>query len=161
MQSNENILYTYLENGIINPIVGDYDITTYAFYEAGLEYLGFNEGDMHSTSLNGTAADLATNSQNYPVVSVFNSSFLINNSYGSNAGGGNYISLYTENLKTDYKHLFGTSSSYNNLNNLNAYGNNAGLWSFPIPSNYQIGNVGNSGTLSSGVHLHFQNTKWR
>ena len=146
---------------MISPVVGDSIITTYAFYGPGLEYLGIQEGDMHSTSVNGTAADLGTDQQNLPVVSVFNSSFLINNSYGYTSGGGNYISLYSHNLKTDYKHLLGNSNAYSTMNNLNSYGQAAGVWSFPVPSNYQIGNVGNSGTLTTNIHLHFQNTKWR
>ncbi|MBC6714039.1 hypothetical protein [Treponema sp. Marseille-Q3903] len=160
-QSNNNILYEYLKDGTISPVVGYSYITTKAFYEAGLEYLGIPEGAMHSTSINGTAVDLGTNSNNHPVVSVFNSSFLIDNSYGYTNGGGNYISLYTNNLKTDYKHLLGSSNAYNTINSLNSYGRNAGIWSFPVPSNYQIGNVGNSGTLTTNIHLHFQNTRLR
>ena len=160
-QSNDNILYQYLADGTISPVVGTSYITTDAFYGPGLEYLGIKEGDMHSTAANGTAADLGTHSQNLPVVSVFNSSFLIGNSYGYTNGGGYYISLYSNGLKTDFKHLLGSSSAYANLYSLNTSGNNAGIWSFPVPSNYQIGNVGNSGALTTNTHLHFQNTKWR
>ena len=32
----------------------------------------------------------------------------------------------------------------------------AGIWSFSIPSNYQIGNAGNSGNLTTGIHLHME-----
>lgn len=32
----------------------------------------------------------------------------------------------------------------------------AGIWSFSIPSNYQIGNVGNSGEKTTATHLHFE-----
>ena len=160
-QRNDNILYTYINNGTVNPVGGEFDITTYAFYGPGLESYGIKEGDRHSTSINGTAADLGTYKKNLPVVSVFNSSFLINNSYGYTSGGGNFISLYTNNLKNDYKHLLGSSNAYSTMHTLNSYGHNVGIWSFPVPSNYQIGNVGNSGTKTSGVHLHFQNTRWR
>ena len=159
LQSNNNILYQYLEDGVISPVVGKNKITTKAFYGAGLEHLGINEGDLHSQ--NAIAVDLGTFQKNLPVVSLFNSDFYVNNSYGSTVGGGNYISLYSNGLKIDYKHLQGNSSAYSTMYNLNNYANNVGLWTLPVPSNYQIGNVGNSGTLSSGIHLHLEVSKRR
>lgn len=41
------------------------------------------------------------------------------------------------------------------------YAAKAGIWSFSIPSNYQIGNVGNSGEKTTGIHLHMEIQKWR
>ena len=40
--------------------------------------------------------------------------------------------------------------------NLNSYAAKAGIWSFSIPSNYQIGNAGNSGNLTTDIHLHME-----
>ena len=158
-QSNENILYQYLEEGTISPVVGKNKITTKAFYGSGLEFLGIKEGDLHSQ--NAIAVDLGTFQKNLPVVSLFNSDFLINNSYGSTNSGGNYISLYSNGLKLDYKHLQENSSAYSTMYNLNKYANNAGLWTFPLLSNYQIGNTGKSGTLTSGIHLHLEVSRRR
>ena len=157
-QSNDNILYTYLEDGTISPVVGKFKITTKALYDSSVKSLGIKAGDPHS--LFGTAADIWTYNNASPVVSVFNSSFLINNSYGYTNGGGNYISLYTNNLRTDYKHLLGTSNAYSTMHCLNSYGRAASIWSFPVPDNYQIGNVGNSGKKTTNPHLHLQNNRY-
>ena len=47
------------------------------------------------------------------------------------------------------------------INRQYVYATNAGIWSFSIPSNYQIGNVGNSGEKTTGIHLHMEIQKWR
>ena len=158
-QSNENILYHYLEEGTISPVVGKSSITTKALYGAGLEYLGIQKGDLHSKL--GIAVDLGTNKQKLPVVSLFPSDFLVNNSYGYTPGGGNNIGLYVEDHKIYYKHLYENSIAYASMYNLNNYAEKAGIWSFSIPSNYQIGNVGNSGEKTTGIHLHMEIQKWR
>ncbi len=158
-QSNENILYQYLEEGTISPVVGKSSITTKALYGAGLEYLGIQKGDLHSKL--GVAVDLGTNNQKLPVVSLFPSDFLVNNSYGYTPGGGNNIGLYVEEHKIYYKHLYENSIAYASMYNLNNYAEKAGIWSFSIPSNYQIGNVGNSGEKTTGIHLHMEIQKWR
>ena len=153
-QSNENILYQYLEEGTISPVVGKNRITTKAFYDSGLEHLGIKEGDLHSK--NGIAVDLATYGENLAIVSLFSSDFLVNNSYGYTPGGGNNIGLYVEDHKIYYKHLYENSIAYASMYNLNSYAAKAGIWSFSIPSNYQIGNVGDSGNLTTGIHLHME-----
>ena len=158
-QSNENILYQYLEEGTISPVVGKSRITTKALYGAGLEYLGIQKGDLHSKL--GIAVDLGTNKQKLPVVSLFSSDFLVNNSYGYTPGGGNNIGLYVEDYKIYYKHLYENSIAYASMYNLNNYAEKAGIWSFSIPSNYQIGNVGDSGEKTTGIHLHMEIQKWR
>ena len=153
-QSNENILYQYLEEGTISPVVGNSYITTDMFYGSGLEHLGIQKGDLHSKL--GVAVDLGTNNQKLPVVSLFSSDFLVNNSYGYTPGGGNNIGLYVEDHKIYYKHLYENSIAYASMYNLNNYAEKAGIWSFSIPSNYQIGNVGNSGEKTTATHLHFE-----
>lgn len=156
-QSNENILYQYLEEGTISPVVGNSYITTDMFYGSGLEHLGIQKGDLHSKL--GVAVDLGTNNQKLPVVSLFTSDFLVNNSYGYTPGGGNNIGLYVEEHKIYYKHLYENSIAYASMYNLNNYAEKAGIWSFSIPSNYQIGNVGNSGEKTTGIHLHMEINK--
>ena len=104
----------------------------------------------------GVAVDLGTNKQKLPVVSLFPSDFLVNNSYGYTPGGGNNIGLYVEDHKIYYKHLYENSIAYASMYNLNSYAAKAGIWSFSIPSNYQIGNAGNSGNLTTGIHLHME-----
>lgn len=89
-------------------------------------------------------------------MNLFTSDFLVNNSYGYTTGGGNNITLYNNNYKNYYKHLFGNSIAYASMYNLNSYAEKAGLWTFQIPSNYQIGNAGSSGNKTTGVHLHFE-----
>lgn len=42
------------------------------------------------------------------------------------------------------------------INTQYVYATNAGIWSFSIPSNYQIGNAGNSGNQTTGIHLHME-----
>lgn len=42
------------------------------------------------------------------------------------------------------------------INTQYVYAAKAGIWSFSIPSNYQIGNAGNSGNLTTGIHLHME-----
>ena len=45
--------------------------------------------------------------------------------------------------------------------NFNNYAEKAGIWSFSIPSNYQIGNVGNSGEKTTATHLHLEFQKMK
>lgn len=47
------------------------------------------------------------------------------------------------------------------INTQYVYATNAGLWTFPLLSNYQIGNTGKSGTLTSGIHLHLEVSRRR
>lgn len=157
-QSDDNILYEYLKDGTISPVVGKSIITTKTLYDKDIPELGIKKDDPHS-KIGGIAADLWTFNKDVPVVSVFNSNFLVNSSYGLTPGGGNFISLYSNGLKIDYKHLLSNSYAYSTMNNLNTHANNAGIWRFPIPSNYQIGNVGNTGKLTTNPHLHFEYSK--
>lgn len=115
---------------------------------------------MHSTSINGTATDLGTYQKNLPVVSPYNSTFLVNDSIGYSEAGGNNVTLYNSGMTSYYAHLQEGSIAYNALKQLNNSAHSSNVWRFTIPMNYQIGNVGNTGGKTTGMHLHYQTTRW-
>lgn len=78
--------------------------------------------------------------------------------FSINTGG--VMGAAYENMKHDYKHLLGSSNAYSTMHCLNSYGRAASIWSFPVPDNYQIGNVGNSGKKTTNPHLHLQNNRY-
>ncbi|MBQ5878344.1 MAG: hypothetical protein IIW71_11165 [Treponema sp.] len=59
-------------------------------------------------------------------------------------------------LKVDGTMVWDDSKDLNAEYYLNSYAAKAGIWSFSIPSNYQIGNAGNSGNQTTGIHLHME-----
>lgn len=73
------------------------------------------------------------------------------------------MSTYTDLFKKRYVHMQNTSMAFKQLNSMNKTAKITNIWRYPLPSNYQIGNVAgyndDHGTGWTGPHSHTEYTR--
>ena len=161
-QTDDNPLYSFIDDGTLRPVLGPSSVarlTTRAFYpddDPLLEALGLS-GQPHGQSRGGVGADIGTLGNNFPIVLTQPESLLTqDSSLLFTPGGGLTAVTHMNDFTFRYAHMQDNTFAYNQLNDLLNYAQNSGLFRVPLPPGYQIGNVGNTGNLSTGPHLHWE-----
>lgn len=151
--TDQNPIYSLFGVGkTLDPIDGEYSITTFNRYKSG---------KYHGSEI-GVSIDLGTSKQNHPLYTLQNETLLLTNNplkwanvSDQNKGYGYHLKTYTDAFETIYGHMQNNTYSSNTLSQLINSGANANLYRFTLPSGYNIGRVGNTGN-SEGEHLHYE-----
>jgi hypothetical protein len=165
-QTDKNAMYKNI-NTTVFPVVGpikNLEITTKAFYDKNDEELiklGL-AGKAHGQGLGGLGVDIGTNQMNYPVVTTQYETVLADtSSYMMTDAGGLSLTTYSDNFQQRYLHLQNNTVAQAMLQGLIYTTQRNNLYRFTLPPGYQIGNVGNTGKYTTGVHLHYELIPYR
>ncbi len=172
-QTDANPLYDLIEKRVVSPLVGpgatvapavDIDdgeiyITTRAFYPEDLPALvdlGL-AGRPHGQSRGGIGVDIGTRGHELPVVLtqpewILAQQLSLNR---SNSAGGNIVQTESPLFARRSAHL-ADSEALQALQALMRSSIDSSVFRFELPAGYQIGNVGNTGSHTTGVHYHWE-----
>jgi hypothetical protein len=165
-QTDDNPLYSFIEGGTFSPIIGPgavVSLTTRAFYEENnprLIALGI-AGGPHGQSRGGIAADIGTKGNNFPIAFTQPETMLAQDSSLLFADGGGLTAItQTDEFSFRYAHMQNNTYAYYKLNRLLNQTMYSEMFRVTLPAGYQIGNVGNTGRLTTSEHLHWEWIPW-
>ncbi|MDC7226616.1 MAG: hypothetical protein PQJ61_07610 [Spirochaetales bacterium] len=152
----DNYMYTAIP-GVINPLGGFSYITTKDIYPETEKMIEMNLANKpHGQSRGGSAVDLGTDQKYLKIFTTQIENILFGSFMNYSQGGGYTFSSYSDNFHKLSMHMLENNYASMILEQLQLSAEDTELFRTTLPAGFTYGSTGNSGELTTGIHLHYE-----